>query len=50
MSESEAHLRALMESATGFAVYRIAVDSVSPYGGRVVLVSPSLAGPISRPA
>ncbi|MCC6190326.1 MAG: GAF domain-containing protein [Anaerolineales bacterium] len=39
---SEAHWGALMESAIGFAIYRVAVDPNSAYGGRVVLVSPSL--------
>jgi PAS domain S-box-containing protein len=39
---SEAHLRSLMESATGFAVYRLFKDEENPYGARVVFVSPSI--------
>ena len=42
LQTSEANLRALLESATGFAVYRVAVDPSSPYGGQVVMVSPSI--------
>ncbi len=40
--ESDAHLRSLLENAQDFVVYRVAVDPSSPYGGRVVLVSPSI--------
>lgn len=40
--ESEAHLRSILQDAQGFGVYRVAVDETSPYGGRVVLVSPSI--------
>ena len=42
LRESEAHFRSLLENATNFAVYRIAVDPANPYGGRVVMVSPSI--------
>jgi PAS domain S-box-containing protein len=42
LAESEAHLRSLMESATNFVVYRLAVDESSPYRLRVVFVSPSI--------
>jgi PAS domain S-box-containing protein len=42
LRESEAHLRSIMQDAQGFGVYRVAVDEASPYGGRVVLVSPSI--------
>ena len=40
--ESEEHLRLLMESATGFAVYQLAYDPNSPELARVVFVSPSI--------
>lgn len=40
--ESEGHLRALMESAENFAVYRLAFDPTNPYGLNVVFVSPSI--------
>lgn len=39
---SETNLRSLLENAAGFAVYRVAVDQVSPFTGRILLVSPSL--------
>ncbi len=42
LRENEAHLRSLLENATNFVVYRIAVDESNPYGGRVLLVSPSI--------
>jgi PAS domain S-box-containing protein len=42
LRESEAHLRSILRDARGFGVYRVAVDETSPYGGRVVLVSPSI--------
>jgi PAS domain S-box-containing protein len=42
LRESEGHLRSLMESAENFAVYRLAFDDNSPYGIRVVFVSPSI--------
>lgn len=42
LAESEAHLRSLMETATNFVVYRLAVDESSPYGLRVVFASPSI--------
>ncbi len=40
--ESETHLRSLLENATNFVVYRLAVDETNPYGARVLLVSPSI--------
>lgn len=36
------HLLSLLEDAIDFAVYRIAIDTVHPYGGRVVMISPSI--------
>jgi len=42
LAESEAHLRSLMESATNFVVYRLAVDESSPYRLRIVFASPSV--------
>jgi PAS domain S-box-containing protein len=42
LRESEANLRSILQDAQGFGVYRVAVDDASPYGGRVVLVSPSI--------
>lgn len=38
----EPHLLSLLEDAIDFAVYRIAIDPTHPYGGRVVMVSPSI--------
>lgn len=35
-------LRSLLERSRNFAVYRIAVDAAHPYGGNVVMVSPSI--------
>jgi PAS domain S-box-containing protein len=40
--ESENHLCSLLENATDFAVYRLAVDRQNPYHAKVVLVSPSI--------
>jgi PAS domain S-box-containing protein len=40
--ESENHLFSLLETATDFAVYRLAVDRQNPYHAKVVLVSPSI--------
>ncbi|HEY52927.1 MAG TPA: PAS domain S-box protein [Caldilineae bacterium] len=42
LRESEANFRSLLENATNFAVYRVAVDAGNPFGGRVVMVSPSI--------
>jgi PAS domain S-box-containing protein len=42
LAESEAHLRSLMETATNFVVYRLAVDESSPLLLRVVFASPSI--------
>ena len=42
LRESEANFRSLLENATNFAVYRVAVDTENPYGGQVVMVSPSI--------
>ncbi len=35
-------LRSLLEKSRNFAIYRIAVDAAHPYGGNVVMVSPSI--------
>lgn|GEM_PF-1948497 len=42
LRESEAHLRSLMESASDFAVFRIASDRESAFHFRTVFASPSL--------
>ncbi|MCA9970629.1 MAG: PAS domain-containing protein, partial [Anaerolineales bacterium] len=42
LQQSEAHLRSMLDSARGYAVYRVAVDPADPYLGKVVLVSPSI--------
>ena len=39
---SEEHLRSLMESASGFAVYRLVYDKESPHSLKVIFVSPSI--------
>ena len=41
---SEEHLRSLMESASGFSIYRLVYDKVSPHSLRVIFVSPSIKG------
>jgi len=43
LSESEEHLRSLMESATNFAIFRLLHDEKVPLGLRVIFVSPSIA-------
>ena len=40
---AETDLQSLLQNATDFAVYRLALDPEHPYGARVVMVSPSLA-------
>jgi len=40
--ESEGHLRSLMESASNFVVYRLALDGEDPHRTSVVFVSPSI--------
>jgi PAS domain S-box-containing protein len=40
--ESEGHLRSLMESASNFAVYRLALESENPHRPNTVFVSPSI--------
>ncbi len=42
LRESEDHLRSLMETATNFAVYRIAFENGDPEKASVVFVSPSI--------
>jgi PAS domain S-box-containing protein len=42
LRESEEHLRSLMETATNFAVYRIAFENGDPERAKVVFVSPSI--------
>lgn len=39
---NEEHLRSLMESASGFAVYRLVYNQTSPHKLRVIFVSPSI--------
>ncbi len=39
---SEEHLRSLMESASGFAIYRLVHDKESPHSLKVIFVSPSI--------
>jgi PAS domain-containing protein len=47
--ESEGHLRSLMESASGFAVYRLVSDESRPNKLRVLFVSPSVQGILGIP-
>ena len=42
LRESEAHLHSLMETATNFAVYRLAFESGDPKRVKVIFVSPSI--------
>ena len=42
LQESEANLRAMLENAQGYAIYRMVVDPDHPFLGRVILVSPSM--------
>jgi PAS domain S-box-containing protein len=42
LQDNEAHLRSMLESAKGYAIYRVAMDPDHPYLGRVVMVSPSI--------
>ena len=42
LRESEEHLRSLMETATNFAVYRLAFEEGDPSRAKVVFVSPSI--------
>jgi len=42
LRESEEHLRSFMESAKGFAVYRLRIDPEDYYSGHVIFASPSL--------
>jgi len=42
LRESQTNLRSLLENATNFAVYRVAIDTSDPHGGKVVMVSPSI--------
>jgi PAS domain S-box-containing protein len=43
LRKSKEHLRSLMESATGFTIYRLVYDPSSPQSLRVIFVSPSFA-------
>ncbi|MGF1504780.1 MAG: PAS domain-containing protein [Anaerolineae bacterium] len=43
LEHSRANLASLLENARGFAVYRLRVDPTQPYGGRVLMVSPSFS-------
>lgn len=42
LQRSEMHLKTLLESASGFAVYRMAFDETAPYSLRMTFVSPSI--------
>ncbi len=42
LAASESLLRSILENARHFAIYRVALDPFSPYGGRVMLASPSI--------
>jgi PAS domain S-box-containing protein len=42
LQESETNLRSMLENASGYAIYRLAVDPGDPYLGKVLLVSPSI--------
>jgi len=42
LKTSEAHLRSILESASGFAIYRLAFDENSPYRLQPTFVSPSI--------
>ncbi|MCG6893227.1 MAG: PAS domain-containing protein [Desulfobacteraceae bacterium] len=42
LQRSEAHLNSLLESASGFAVYRMAFDKDAPYNFRNIFISPSI--------
>ncbi len=42
LRESEANLRAFMENARGFGVYRIELADDQPYGVKIIFTSPSL--------
>jgi len=49
LRNSEEHLRSLMESATGFTIYRLVYDPDSPRSLRVIFVSPSFEDIIGLP-
>lgn len=42
LREREQDFNSLLENAQDFVIYRVAIDPEHPYGGRVVLVSPSI--------
>lgn len=42
LSVSESHYRSLLESASGYFIYRIALDASASHGVRILLVSPSI--------
>lgn len=42
LTTNESLLRSILENARHFAIYRVALDPSSPYGGRVILASPSI--------
>jgi PAS domain S-box-containing protein len=49
LRKSEEHLRSLMESATGFTIYRLVYDPTSPRSLRVIFVSPSIVDILGLP-
>ncbi len=48
-AESEAHFRALAESASGFAVFRLAITTETPLQAKVIVVSPSFKDIVGAP-
>lgn len=42
LREREQDFNSLLENVQDFVIYRVAIDPAHPYGGRVVLVSPSI--------
>ncbi|MBN2391196.1 MAG: hypothetical protein JXR84_10750, partial [Anaerolineae bacterium] len=42
LREREQDFNSLLDNAQDFVIYRVAIDPDHPYGGRVVLVSPSI--------
>ncbi len=42
LREREQDFNSLLENAQDFVIYRVAIEPTHPYGGRVILVSPSI--------
>jgi PAS domain S-box-containing protein len=49
LRKSQEHLKSLMESATGFTIYRLVYDPASPHSLRVVFISPSFVDILGIP-